>query len=120
MTVAFTTGSCNLTTYRLTAAGLEWGNNQKEVEPNPASYKFEMFEKIKMALTDKIMGFFMVPSGNLWNYSFNGNNFTAQTKYTLEVGIPREFYNEVHRTQHFLDFTNQEEADEVEREDTFA
>ena len=62
----------------------------------------------------------MVPSnGGIWNYNFNGINFNEETmKYALAVDTPKEFYHELHRTQHFLDFVRGADDDEDETADT--
>lgn len=60
----------------------------------------------------------MPANGGIWNYNFNGVNFNEETiKYGLAMDYPKEFYHELHRTQHFLDFvrgTDQEEGLEAE------
>lgn len=48
----------------------------------------------------------MVPEGGAWNYNFNGQNFNVNMRFTLALENPKDFYNEVHRTIHFLDFAN--------------
>ena len=35
-------------------------------------YNQNFFEKVQMILSDKFLGFFMVPEGGIWNYNFNG------------------------------------------------
>ena len=42
-----------------------------------------MFEKVQMILSDKFLGFFMVPDGGVWNYNFNGINFSKNQRYAL-------------------------------------
>jgi len=123
ITCSLTTGSCFLTAYRLTPPGIEWGNKNKETTTNPAGYGTHMFEKVQMILSDKFLGFFMVPEGGIWNYNFNGINFSANLRYTLALNNPRDFYNEMHRPSHFLDFTRreaeEEEAEMPEKENHF-
>lgn len=43
-------------------------------------------------------------------------------KYELQLANPKEFYHEIHRPAHFLNFSNVEESDNAgaEREDHFA
>jgi pre-mRNA-processing factor 8 len=43
-------------------------------------------------------------------------------RYELQLANPKDFYSEVHRPAHFLDFTSVEDAEPVgtEREDVFA
>ena len=82
-----------------------------------------MFEKVQMILSNKFLGFFMVPEGGVWNYNFMGINFNQNMRYNLVLENPAEFYAEVHRPSHFLDFAKQEEEAEQEapeQEDFFA
>jgi len=51
----------------------------------------------------------MVPEGGVWNYNFNGINFNQNMRYKLVLDNPKDFYNEMHRTSHFLDFTHQDD-----------
>jgi len=73
-TCSFTTGSCSLSVYKLSGAGMEWSkqNQEKAVQPNPPDYNSTMYEKVQLILSDKFLGFFMVPEGGAWNYNFNG------------------------------------------------
>ena len=69
----------------------------------------------------------MVPAnGGLWNFNFNGINFSENIKYSLVVDNPLDFYAEMHRPQHFLDFTSKVDEEDNEedglpdRDDNFA
>jgi pre-mRNA-processing factor 8 len=64
-----------LSVYKLTPAGVEWGQKNKETTPNPTGYGPQFYEKVQMILSDKFLGFFMIPEGGVWNYNFNGINF---------------------------------------------
>ena len=88
---------------------MEWAkqNQDKAVQQNPPDYNSSMFEKVQLILSDKFLGFFMVPEGGAWNYNFNGQNFSVNMRYTLMLDNPKDFYNEVHRSIHFLDFASQ-------------
>ncbi|EXX60267.1 Prp8p [Rhizophagus irregularis DAOM 197198w] len=120
MTVSFTPGSCSLTAYKLTPAGFEWARNNKDTSVNPPGYLPTFAEKVQMLLSDRFMGFFMVPENDIWNYSFMGPSHSANMKYTLKLDVPKEFYHELHRPQHFLNFSSMEEDIEADREDAFA
>ena len=100
---------------------------------NPAGYLPSHYEKVQMLLSDRFLGFFMVPEGEgVWNYNFMGAKHRPDMKYSLTIETPKEFYHEVHRPNHFLNFSSLEEAgivavgqgvaasNEVDREDTFA
>ncbi|CAG8614473.1 16156_t:CDS:10, partial [Cetraspora pellucida] len=120
MTVSFTPGSCSLTAYKLTPAGFEWARNNKDTSMNPPGYLPTFAEKVQMLLSDRFMGFFMVPENDIWNYSFMGPSHSTSMKYTLKLDVPKEFYHELHRPQHFLNFSSMEEDVEADREDAFA
>nr|CAG8489846.1 2781_t:CDS:10 [Entrophospora candida] len=77
MTVSFTPGSCSLTAYKLTPAGFEWARNNKDTSPNPPGYLPTFAEKVQMLLSDRFMGFFMVPENDIWNYSFMEEDIDA-------------------------------------------
>ncbi|RKP33684.1 PRP8 domain IV core-domain-containing protein, partial [Dimargaris cristalligena] len=109
ITCSFTPGSCSLAAYKLTPQGYEWGaQNRDTVSAQPAGYSLGHFEKVQMLLSDKYQGFFLVPSDGVWNYNFMGPNHRADMKYEVELDIPHEFYHEVHRPNHFLNFTAME------------
>ena len=66
-----------------------------------------------MILSDKFLGFFMVPEGGAWNYNFNGQNFSTNMRYTIMLDNPKDFYSELHRSVHFLDFTTRSAQEEA-------
>ncbi|KAJ3162383.1 Pre-mRNA-processing-splicing factor 8 [Geranomyces michiganensis] len=133
VTCSFTPGSCSLTAYKLTPAGFEWGRSNKDMGANPQGYLPSHYEKVQMLLSDRFLGFFMVPEGDgVWNYNFMGAKHRADMKYGLTIDTPKEFYHEVHRPSHFLNFSGLEEtgigsvglgvaaSNEADREDQFA
>lgn len=70
--LSFTPGSCSLTAYKLTPAGYEWGRSNKDTGNNPKGYLPSHYEKVQMLLSDRFLGFFMVPATGPWNYNFMG------------------------------------------------
>ena len=72
ITCSFTPGSVSLTSYRLTPSGFEWGKNNSDKGNNPKGYLPSHYEKVQMLLSDRFLGFFMVPSNGVWNYNFMG------------------------------------------------
>jgi len=123
MTCSFTPGSCSLTAYKLTPGGYKWGRANKDMGHSPAGYSPSHAEKVQMLLSDRFMGFFMVPDEQSWNYNFMGIKHSLGMKYGLRLDNPKEFYHEVHRPAHFLSFTSTEEPDAAaaaDREDHFA
>ncbi|CAA3033470.1 pre-mRNA-processing-splicing factor 8A [Olea europaea subsp. europaea] len=121
LTCSFTPGSCSLTAYKLTPSGYEWGKNNTDAGSNPHGYLPTYYEKVQMLLSDRFLGFYMIPDNGPWNYNFMGVKHTAGMKYGVKLGAPREYYHEDHRPTHFLEFSNLEEAETAEgdREDTF-
>ena len=56
-------------------------------------------------LSDVFKGFFIVPDDNVWNYNFIGMRFDSMTKKTsYMIGHPVEFYDDIHRIGHFINF----------------
>ncbi|KAL7751468.1 hypothetical protein RI367_002926 [Sorochytrium milnesiophthora] len=124
LTCAFTPGSCSLTAYKLTPSGFEWGRKNKDLTSNPQGYLSSHYEKVQMLLSDRFLGFFMVPEEGSWNYNFMGSSHREDMKYTLKIDNPKEFYHESHRATHFLNFAGMEDAsladNSVEQEDPYA
>ncbi|KAK9696445.1 pre-mRNA-splicing factor 8 [Basidiobolus ranarum] len=120
ITCSFTPGSCSLTAYKLTPSGYEWGRNNKDSGNNPQGYSPSHYEKVQMLLSDRFLGFFMVPEDGIWNYNFMGPKHRPDMKYNVQLDTPKEFYHEIHRPSHFLNFSSMEEVSiETDREDVF-
>ncbi|KAJ4816432.1 Pre-mRNA-processing-splicing factor [Rhynchospora pubera] len=121
LTCSFTPGSCSLTAYKLTPSGYEWGRLNKDTGSNPHGYLPTHYEKVQMLLSDRFLGFYMVPDNGPWNYNFMGVKHTASMRYGMKLGAPHEYYHEDHRPTHYLEFSNLEEgeAGEGDREDNF-
>ena len=89
-TCSFTQGSCSLSLYKMTKEGFEWAEKNQDGAPNPEGFTESCYEKTQMILSEKFMGFFMVPSGGgLWNYNFNGINFSENMKFNLVIDNPK-------------------------------
>lgn len=58
------------------------------------------------------LSYFTCPAvnGNVW---FTGVRHEANMKYELMLSNPKDFYHEVHRPSHFMNFTSIEEGDAV-------
>ncbi|KAL6783719.1 PRP8 [Auxenochlorella protothecoides x Auxenochlorella symbiontica] len=113
VTASFTPGSVSLTAYKLTPAGYEWGRTHRDALSNPAGFSPAFYEKVQVLLSDRFMGFYMVPDAGSWNYNFMGVKFSSAMKYGLKLDNPKEFYAEVHRPTHFLEFSGLEDAGPV-------
>merc|ERR1711976_830080 len=109
ITCSFTPGSCSLTAYKITPTGYEWGRQNKDTSSNPVGYAPSHYEKVQMLLSDRFLGYFMTPLEGSWNYNFMGIKHSAAMQYDLHLGTPKEFYHEVHRPSHFLNFAAMEE-----------
>lgn len=81
--LSFTPGSCSLTAYKLTPSGYEWGRQNTDKGNNPKGYLPSHYEKVQMLLSDRFLGFFMVPSQGSWNYNFMGE--FVRTIFLLQV-----------------------------------
>eukprot|EP01097_Dermamoeba_algensis_P005076 TRINITY_DN3238_c0_g1_i2.p1 TRINITY_DN3238_c0_g1~~TRINITY_DN3238_c0_g1_i2.p1 ORF type:complete len:182 (+),score=56.12 TRINITY_DN3238_c0_g1_i2:1-546(+) len=125
ITCSFTPGSCTLTAYKLTPPGFEWGKSNKDTtNTSYQGYLPTFYEKVNMLLSDKFLGFYMVPDAGLWNYNFMGVRHSPNMKFALQLSNPLEFYHEMFRPAHFLNFSQMEdndkpEVEEVDREDLF-
>jgi pre-mRNA-processing factor 8 len=123
LTCSFTPGSCSLTAYKLTPSGYEWGRINKDTGSNPHGYLPTHYEKVQMLLSDRFLGFYMIPDNGPWNYNFMGVRHASGMKYGVKLGTPREYYHEDHRPTHFLEFSKMEDGEtfaEGDREDTFS
>lgn len=87
MTVSFTPGSVSLAAWALTPTGYKWGSENKDLSSeHPQGFSTtSMGEKCQLLLSDKIRGYFLVPEGNLWNYSFMGSSFGSVEKKPVFV-----------------------------------
>jgi len=133
LTCSFTPGSCSLSASRLTPAGFEWGKNNKDKGIDQMDDQFlpTFCEKMPLILSNRFMGFFMVPDQDSWNYNFGymAVKHSANMPYGVTLGIPKEFYHETHRVTHFVTFAEleakaesggQDEVEAAEKEDVFA
>lgn len=108
MTCSFTPGSCSLTAYKLSPQGFEWGRQNRDAGVNAPGYSPAYYEKVQMLLSDKFYGFFLVPDDDIWNFNFMGVKHAIGMDYNLMLGIPKEFYHEKHRPNHFMNFSGME------------
>ncbi|GAV48190.1 hypothetical protein ZYGR_0I04870 [Zygosaccharomyces rouxii] len=123
LTVCLAQGSVSLAAYNLTDEGYSWGIQNKDVvTTTPEEFDPSYSEHAQLLLSERIMGNFLVPSTDVWNFTFSGATFDPSLDYELKVGIPLEFYNEMHRVIHFMQFNELagDEALEAEQEDVLA
>eukprot|EP01059_Diplonema_ambulator_P028161 TRINITY_DN46898_c0_g1_i1.p1 TRINITY_DN46898_c0_g1~~TRINITY_DN46898_c0_g1_i1.p1 ORF type:complete len:2356 (+),score=890.26 TRINITY_DN46898_c0_g1_i1:207-7070(+) len=123
---AFTPGSVSLACHKVTRTGLDWGEKVvKEsgggLTTTSQGYAPSHYEKVQMLLSDRFMGFFLVPDEGSWNYNFNNANFNAHMEYELTLANPKPYYHEAHRPAHFLSFGPVEKSNATaEKEDYLA
>lgn len=46
-------------------------------------------EQVQMLLSDRFLGFFMVPEDDRWNYNFMGVNHSTGMKFSLKLDNPK-------------------------------
>ncbi|KAH8853760.1 Pre-mRNA-processing-splicing factor 8 [Schistosoma japonicum] len=109
ITCSFTPGSVSLCAHKLTPGGYEWGRQNTDKGNNPKGYMPSHYERVQMLLSDRFLGFFMVPPQTSWNYNFMGVRHDPNMKYELQPLKPKKFYHRIHRPSHFLNFTSIEE-----------
>ncbi|KAA3671445.1 pre-mRNA-processing factor 8 [Paragonimus westermani] len=122
ITCSFTPGSVSLCAHKLTPGGYEWGRQNTDKGNNPKGYLPSHYERVQMLLSDRFLGFFMVPPQSSWNYNFMGVRHDPNMKYELQPLKPKKFYHRIHRPSHFLNFTSIEETEltSVDRDNPFA
>lgn len=89
ITTSFTPGSVSLAAYKLTPSGYEWGRQNRDSAANPHGYLPSHYDKVQLLLSDRFLGFFMVPESDVWNYNFMGVRHSANMKYDLKLAIPK-------------------------------
>jgi len=122
MTVSFTPGSVSLSAWSLNPSGYEWGAQNKDMgSDQPSGFSTSFGEKSQLLLSDRIRGMFMTPEDERWNWSFMGSGFGDREKGRIYVqtGIPRRFYDDIHRPVHFQNFAELEDV-WVDRSDNLA
>ncbi|EFA79942.1 pre-mRNA processing factor 8 [Heterostelium album PN500] len=95
---------CTLTAYKLTPAGYEWGKANKDSQAYQG-FQPSHYEKVQMLLSDRFLGFYMIPDRGSWNYNFMGVKHSANMTYGLKLDYPKNFYDEAHRPSHFHNWT---------------
>ncbi|AQZ09897.1 PRP8 (YHR165C) [Zygosaccharomyces parabailii] len=117
LTVRLAPGSVSLAAYTLNDDGYSWGLQNKNVlDVTPEEFDPSFSVHAQLLLSERIMGNFLVPSTDVWNHAFSGATFNPELDYELKVGIPLEFYNDLHRITHFMQFSELAGDEELEAE----
>lgn len=119
MTISFTPGSVSIGLYNLNESGCEWGVKNQDMSNNAQGWDASMASKAQVLLSDRIMGFFLVPEENRWNYHFSGASWSAGMPYSMKLDRPLGFFDPEHRHVHFAQIDEGSPQD-TEREDLFA
>ncbi|KAK6462751.1 putative pre-mRNA splicing factor [Scheffersomyces coipomensis] len=105
----------SLSAFELTRDGYEWGKtNVDYMSPSPTGYSKSFYKKSQLILSDRIVGSFMVPEDEIWNYFFIGSIWNANNLYDVKYDVPMKFYDELHRPIHFSTFNAIDVNNEVE------
>ena len=123
LAVCINPGSISLSAYTLSQEGYEWGSANKDLfDLAPEGFEPSFSEHAQLMLSDRVSGYFLVPATDIWNYAFMGAAFNPETETELKLDVPLEFYNELHRSIHFIQFSEMVENEELEpeQEDLFA
>ena len=75
------------------------------MNPNPALFTSAFYDKLQLLLSERFLGYFMIPDNMMWNYNFATLHVIENIKYAVVPGNPKEYYHESHRPAHFLKFT---------------
>lgn len=121
LTCAMTPGSVSLTAWTLCTAGYNLALSAKDAS-SLAAWSTLHYRRRPLLLSDRLRGFFLVPSTDVWNYSFQGINYTASQRYTVKMDVPLEFYHELHRAVHFMSFAQLDATEAqpyLDRENSF-
>ncbi|CAF2273913.1 unnamed protein product [Rotaria magnacalcarata] len=111
ITCSFTSGSVSLKAYKLTPAGYDWDRSNTDRVNNPRGCAPSHYEKVPLSVSDRFLGFFMIPEQGSWNYNFMDVSRDADMKYDLILSSPKEFDDEIHRPSHFMNFSNEDNSD---------
>lgn len=117
ITCSLTPGSVTVAAYGITDEGRKIcaerrGNTKigKEGKGTEDWCTPNCYERRQLILTDRVSGFFVVPSSGVWNCSLLGNYAVVSQQDESDapmewcVDTPLEFYHELHRPAHFLSF----------------
>ncbi|KAL3228560.1 Pre-mRNA-splicing factor 8 [Nakaseomyces bracarensis] len=115
ISISSRSGSINVSAFSLTKKGFAWGlQNKDHTSDIPDGFEPHFSEHEQLMLSDKIMGNFLVPSDQVWNYYFSPTAFNVKSDLIMETKVPIEFYNERHRPSHFLQFSELTNDDDLE------
>jgi pre-mRNA-processing factor 8 len=121
--ISYVPGACCVRGYQLEPAGFEWALQNRETRDRPIGWDDEFYRQVPVLITESYQGWFMVPLGIDWNLNFRPLQIGEIDVYEIELGIPRNFFDQRFRANHFLQFATEmvgEEDGGVEVEDVFA
>jgi pre-mRNA-processing factor 8 len=105
MELLFAPGMISFAGFKLTPVGFEFAKTVKNPrDPTVKGWSDQMYQLVHVQLSRAILGSFLVPEEGSWNYYFRGIQHRADMPYSVQLGVPKEFYHETHRPTHFLKF----------------
>lgn len=121
--VSFPPGVCSLTSFSISKQGLDWGKDNVNRDINDEgilkTYSNKFYHRCPVWLSTTFSGFFLIPDNQIWNYNFIGIKLESIPANSIGFvpEIPKNFYHQIHRISHFVNFCKQNNAKTEEEED---
>eukprot|EP00792_Barthelona_sp_PAP020_P004627 TRINITY_DN2246_c0_g1_i1.p1 TRINITY_DN2246_c0_g1~~TRINITY_DN2246_c0_g1_i1.p1 ORF type:complete len:2283 (-),score=561.88 TRINITY_DN2246_c0_g1_i1:22-6870(-) len=116
-------GTCQLKAHTISQEGFKWGISSIDESTYELSETFsETFARpLSIEINKKIPGMFLIPSLNngSWNVTFNNSlqdPFLMKKDFSVQPGIPKDFYDHSHRILHFHALRNLEKVTKLDTE----
>jgi pre-mRNA-processing factor 8 len=120
--VSYVPGACSIRNFELSPQGVEWGLQNKDTKDRNVGWDDEFGKDAPILISEVYQGFWMIPVGVEWNLNFRSLQVDELSSVDVELGVPRPFYDQRHRPNHFLHFVEalqNEEQGAVDSEDRF-
>jgi pre-mRNA-processing factor 8 len=98
--------------YSVTDDGTSWGMANRELTTMPQPVADSHVQPCSCRVTDRMDGFFLVPTQGSWNYFFRGQQQWSRA-YAVQPEVPLDFYHSSHRPGHFKSFTRLGQAEDA-------
>ena len=90
-----------ISVFGVVSSGFEWGRQNTDRGNNPKGYLPSHYERVQMLLSDRFLGFFMVPAQGSWNYNFMGLSSTFDLRRHKTSGCRNLYVSLFRRSQAF-------------------
>ena len=95
---------CRVRGFACTDDGIQWAlDHRDDAEHEPQPLAASLTRPCTLLVSDRVNGFFLVPSQGSWNYAFRGLQW--QDAYYAKVDVPNEFFHAAHRPAHVASFS---------------